>query len=337
MKKLRLSKNIITILFMSILTIFIFSCSSLNNKTIEKVAEKNDSDINEELKENDSKSEDSITNDEDTNDDFESEDDKLIKKIRSEIELMDFDIDEDVKVELSQGEYHSKVTSDFNSGDKLLPISMVSVGSENKNYRKLSLTFDSSDKPAETKIDIILDLLDEYDFKATFFMTYEFMSKNYEDVIKVVKRGHEIANHSATHKSFDEISDDEIVREILIPHYFVKELTGIDMCLFRFPYGAYSNRAIELLTKLGYYPIQWAADSIDWKGESADIIYDRLVNSNKLFSGSIVLFHIWPANTPEVLPSFFEYLKNNNLSSIKVSDLIIKDDFKIVWGKQYSN
>ncbi len=264
-----------------------------------------------------------------------SDDEKLIKSIREEILKRDLGVEDEMKVSLSQAEFHPYESDILGDSRGASPIFRVSIKPEDENYKKLSLTFDSGDVDSTSYIYEILDLLDANDMKATFFMTYPYMKANPKHVIDVIERGHEVGNHSNKHGHFSKLSDEEIIEEVLVPHYFVKELTGVDMCLFRFPFGEYSDRAIELLKLLGYYPIQWSLDSIDWRGEAYDILYGRLVNSGKVYSGAITLFHVWPDNTPLVLPFFIEYLKENGYKSIKVSDLILKHQFNMDYGRQF--
>lgn len=225
----------------------------------------------------------------------------------------------------------------FGTKNSAFPIYKVDIDATSKNYKKISLTFDSSDTATSEDVREILDILEQYGISATFFLEYNFIIKNQAIVSEILSKGHEIGNHSTNHYDFIDLTDENIINEILINHNLVKRLTGIDMCLFRFPYGAYNDRAINLVKKLGYYPIQWMLDSMDWKNEEPSVVLDRLINSGKVYSGSIVLFHVWPKNTKIVLPLFLDYVNKLGYDYAKVSDLIIKHDFIVPSGRQRKN
>ena len=263
-----------------------------------------------------------------------SDDEKLIKRIREEIEAKDLGVIEEMKTNLTQPEFHPEPEDEFIDQRGSVPIFRVSIKQGDVTHKKISLSFDSGDVDSKSYIYEIMDMLDAHDMKATFFMTYPYMKENPQHIIDVIKRGHEVGNHSDKHSHFSKLSDEEIVREVLVPHYFVKELTGVDMCLFRFPFGEYSDRSIELLKLMGYYPIQWNLDSIDWRGEGYETLYARLVGSEKIYSGTITLFHVWPENTPLVLPFFLDYLDELGYKSIRVSELILRHNFIMDYGKQ---
>ena len=84
---------------------------------------------------------------------------------------------------------------------------------------------------------------------------------------------------------------------------------------------------------MGYYTIQWNVDSLDWKDLSADEIRRRVMS--EVTSGSIVLFHNAAKHTPEALPAIIQDLQAQNYTIVPVSEIILKDNFKIdSTGKQ---
>ena len=226
------------------------------------------------------------------------------------------------------------ITDFFGVGEDSYPIFKVKVSegdSDKKNC--IALSFDSAYINSYTYK--ILDILDEYNIKATFFMTYEFMSKNETQVMEIIKRGHEIGNHSTTHPDFNLTSDAKIMLEVMNCHMFLKNLIGVEMSLFRFPFGSYSPRTVKLLKNMGYYPIQWTFDSIDWKNLGKDVLINRFKNETKnICEGAIILFHNGATYTPEALPELIEMFKERGLKCVRVSDLIYSHDFVIENGIQ---
>ena len=166
-------------------------------------------------------------------------------------------------------------------------------------------------------------------------MTYEFMEKNPDQIMEIIKRGHEVANHSTTHPDLNKAKDSKVVKEIMKAHNFIKDLVGVDMCLFRFPFGSYSPRTVSLLKNMGYYPIQWTLDSIDWKNTGKEYLINRFMgNDDLLVGGSIILFHNGATYTPEALPEIIEMISDKGLKCVRVTDLIYQHDFHIMKGKQ---
>lgn len=115
-------------------------------------------------------------------------------------------------------------------GIKKLPIYCV----DTKNPQ-VALSFDAAWGNDDTKE--ILQILEEENVKATFFMTGEWIEKYPNDVKELAKAGHDLANHGMNHKEMSKLSREECEEEILMAHELVKKLTGIEMTLFRPPYG----------------------------------------------------------------------------------------------------
>ena len=230
---------------------------------------------------------------------------------------------------------HPSATNDnFGKFSDDMPIFSVSVDENDTERRNcMCLTFDSAYINKYTYK--ILDILDEYNIKSTFFMTYEFMKKNPNQIIEIIKRGHEIGNHSTTHPDFNKIKDSSVVKEVMKAHNYIKDLVGVEMCLFRFPFGSYSPRTVGLLKNMGYYPIQWTLDSIDWKNTGKEYLLNRFAgNDDLIVEGSIILFHNGATYTPEALPEIIDMIYAKGLKCVRVTDLIYHHDFHILKGKQ---
>ena len=214
-----------------------------------------------------------------------------------------------------------------------MPIFNVDVENDSEKKNLMCLTFDSA--YINTYTYDILDILDKYNIKSTFFMTYEFMEKNPDQIMDIIKRGHEVANHSTTHPDLNKAKDSKVVKEVMKAHNFIKDLVGVDMCLFRFPFGSYSPRTISLLKNMGYYPIQWTLDSIDWKNTGKEYLINRFKGNDYLLTGgSIILFHNGATYTPEALPEIIDMIYKKGLKCVRVSDLIYQHDFHIMKGQQ---
>lgn len=173
----------------------------------------------------------------------------------------------------------------------------------------------------------ILDILDTYDVKATFFLV-DFWSKEFpEDVKMIAERGHDIGNHSTTHPDMANLSEEEIAQELNTSADTIESLTGKRPVLFRPPYGSYSDRLINTAESLGYQTIQWSVDSLDWKDISTAQIVERV--SRNVKDGSIILFHNNAQHVLEYLPQVLDNLKNSGYEIVKINDLIYHENYHI--------
>lgn len=224
----------------------------------------------------------------------------------------------------------SNVTMNTSSNtDRKIPIYCV-----DRNDNKIALTFDVAWDDADTKA--ILDALDEYNVKASFFIVGEWMEKYPESTELIHNRGHEILNHSDSHPYMTKISQEEMRNEILDCDAKIYAVTGEKKGLFRPPYGDYNDAVVEAAQSADHKVIQWDVDSLDWQKLSANEICSRVMERVK--SGSIILLHVGAENTPEALPLLLSQLKEENYKCVKVSELIYDNNYTIDHtGKQIKN
>ena len=211
---------------------------------------------------------------------------------------------------------------------KELPI--YSVETEEK---KVALSFDAAWGNEDTET--ILNILKKYDIHATFFMTGGWVENYPDDVKKIYEAGHDLGNHSENHKNMSQLADDECQSELLKVHEKVKELTGVEMNLFRPPYGDYDNEVIKNATACGYYSLQWNIDSLDWKNYGVDSIIKTVTEHKDLKNGSIILMHNGAKYTAEALPKVIEGLLEKGYEIVPISELIYKENYHLdVTGRQ---
>ncbi|MDR1150054.1 MAG: polysaccharide deacetylase family protein [Clostridiales bacterium] len=198
---------------------------------------------------------------------------------------------------------------------KLVPIYCVE-----RDDKKISISFDASWGNSDTEN--LLKILKKNKVKATFFVCGYWIDKYSNLVKKIVKEGHDIGNHGNTHAHGSELSIYENKQEILKAHEKIKKVTGDDCFLFRPPYGEYNDDVIKAARELNYYPIQWSIDSLDWKNLGVDNMIDKVLNSKKLDSGAIILFHNDTKYTPQALDVIIKSLKEKQYELVKISELI---------------
>ncbi len=193
---------------------------------------------------------------------------------------------------------------------------------KNENqYKKIALTFDDGPHPRYTPE--ILDILDEYNVKATFF-TVGINAYNYSDtLIKVAKNGHEIGNHTFTHPHVSGISSDLLRQEV---EKCESEIYGITECktkLFRPPEGMIDSSITSVLENLDYKVILWDIDTRDWAHTPSIDIADMVIKN--VSSGDIILMHDYigyNSPTPDALRIFIPELIKKGYQFVTVSELI---------------
>lgn len=219
-----------------------------------------------------------------------------------------------------------KVSNNVNGRE--LPI--YSVETEKK---QVALTFDAAWGNEDTKE--ILAILERHQIHASFFMTGTWIEAYPEDVKAIYAAGHDLGNHSEDHKNMSQLTKEQCKDEILRPHQKVKELTGIEMKLFRPPYGDYEDQVITAAKECGYESIQWSVDSLDWKDYGAESIADMVLGSKELKSGAIILMHNGAKFTKDALETVIIGLQKKGYEIVPVSRLIYEEPYHLdVTGRQ---
>ena len=220
-------------------------------------------------------------------------------------------------------------------GSKLLNDTIPTAGKAKKlpiycvdtEEKKVALSFDAAWGNEDTAN--ILEILKRNDVRVTFFMTGEWMGKYPDDVKAILAAGHDLANHSENHKQMSKLSAEECRTELKKAHDRIKELTGVEMNLFRPPYGDYNNTLIEVTNSMGYHCVQWDVDSLDWKDYGSDAIVSKVLNHKHLGNGSIILMHNGAKYTPDALEAIILGLKEKGFTLVPISELIYKENYEM--------
>lgn len=192
----------------------------------------------------------------------------------------------------------------------------------------IALTFDDGPDPRYTPY--ILDILKEKNVPAAFFVCGIHVNKYPHIARRIVDEGHEIGNHTYTHRSLIPLSHSRTVWEIDRTHEIIEEVTGVKPVLFRPPRGVYSDFAREYLKEKGYTIVLWDVTSRDWSEISAREITNNILNNT--VNGSILLFHdsgniVTPKggyrmNTVRALPHIIDELQNRRFKFVSLQEMI---------------
>lgn len=174
----------------------------------------------------------------------------------------------------------------------------------------------------------ILSTLEAHNVRATFFMLGVWAEKNPEMVKLIYEKGHEIGNHSYSHKLPSKSSAAQMGEEIDRCNEAISNIIGITPAFYRAPSGDYNDKVLELARDRGMTSVQWSVDSLDWMDDkSAREIINRV--TGKVRPGSIILFHNDTKHTAEVLPEIISHLQKEGYQFVSVGDLLIKGDWYI--------
>lgn len=202
---------------------------------------------------------------------------------------------------------------------------LLPIYSTQRDDNKIALTFDVAWENSNTTE--LIEILDEFDAEATFFVTGDWCDRYPDDVLSFYEAGHEIQNHSDEHPHVQGMNVNELISDTKECSRKIEMITGEKPTLYRAPYGEYDDSLITTIEGMGMKVIQWDVDSVDWKEPTAEEITEKVVKGTR--SGSILLFHNDLQNTTEALPDILTELRDSGYSFVTVSELICHEDYTI--------
>ena len=148
----------------------------------------------------------------------------------------------------------------------------------------VAITFDDGPDPKYTPA--LLEVLDQYAAKATFFVIGTH-AEAYPSILDEIKdRGHALGNHSYSHPSFSLLSLRQRISEI---RKCERAIGSVRRKLFRPPYGHSSGLSPLIASLLGYDTVCWSVDAQDWENENVAWMFERL--KQQTTGGSVILLH----------------------------------------------
>ena len=185
----------------------------------------------------------------------------------------------------------------------------------------IALTFDDGPHPKYTRQ--ILDVLDEYGIPATFFFVGENVSYYQDTAREVVKRGHEIGNHTYSHPKVSKQSDVAFREELVRCENIIEQVTGVCPKVFRPPQGSWNQRVYDIARERDYSVILWDLDTLDWAHTPSEKIASYILENAK--SGNIILMHDYHSGgctTIDAMRMFIPNLIEQGYRFVTVSELI---------------
>ncbi|TDF94204.1 polysaccharide deacetylase family protein [Paenibacillus piri] len=188
----------------------------------------------------------------------------------------------------------------------------------------IALTFDDGPDPEDTPK--ILELLKQYEAKATFFIVGK-KAEAYPEILgREDAEGHELANHTYHHIYFNRsFSEKTITDEISRAEEVIYKRSGQKPRLFRPPGGFYNDALVRVAKNSGYKVVMWSwhINTMDWNTPGVDKIAKTVLNNAR--NGDIVLLHDWvegKSQTVEALKQILPELKNRGYRFVTISELL---------------
>jgi peptidoglycan/xylan/chitin deacetylase (PgdA/CDA1 family) len=180
------------------------------------------------------------------------------------------------------------------------------------------LTFDDGPHPDTTQR--LLDILQEYGVRATFFVSGS-QAEKYPDIVRSIKsRGHAVGNHSFCHARIAETGIVRYCRDIRKTSAVLKRILNERVSLYRSPYGEFSAALIVFLLMNDLKYAGWTIDSGDAFVNGKDDLIRRL-GAADIRSGDILLFHDDSRHTVEAMPAILSDLRERGFSFSALSGL----------------
>jgi len=182
----------------------------------------------------------------------------------------------------------------------------------------VALTFDDGPTPYT---DRLLDVLQQSDATATFFMIGNKVAANPDGAARVAEAGMEIGNHTWEHPNMTTIGAEYVPDQFAKANDAIRAATGVTPTLWRPPGGLTNDAVNAVAAQDGLAGINWDVIPFDWINDS-DTAATRYVLMTQIKPGSVVLFHDSYSSTVDLVAQFIPVLKANGYYLVTVSQLL---------------
>lgn len=188
---------------------------------------------------------------------------------------------------------------------------------------RIALTFD--DGPVENTLKI-LEVLDKYHVKGSFFCIGKNIEKHPEIFKQLLDKGHFVGNHTFTHTmKMGFLSTEKMVEEISKCDEICQNIGGVTPKTFRPPFGIINPKTKRALEITGHIVIGWNVRSYDAIINSENIVLRRIIK--RIRPGDVILLHDTNELTVEILEQLLIFLRSNNYRPVRVDTLFKIDAY----------
>lgn len=188
------------------------------------------------------------------------------------------------------------------------------------SQRCVALTFDDGPKPEECTP--LLNLLDTYGIRATFFVTGR-ESEAYPDLLRRISDSdHDIGNHTFNHLNLTKLKSEAVKDEIIKTNEIIYKITGKPTHYFRPPGCQINGRVSKIISQTGMQTILYDVNVVDYTGSDEKTIptLDQILSQVR--PGSIILLHNGGTQTLTNLPLLIEGLQKLGYQCVRLSDIL---------------
>ncbi|MFF7852937.1 polysaccharide deacetylase family protein [Streptomyces sp. NPDC007904] len=187
-----------------------------------------------------------------------------------------------------------------------------------REVKCIALTFDAGPSEHSTRL---LDVLKREQVPATFFLLGKRHIEKYPDLVRrMADEGHEVANHTWTHRILTDLEPEEIREELERPNEEIARLTGRRPALMRPPQGRTNDTVHEICRELGLSEVLWSVTAKDYTTTDSGLITRRVLAQSSR-DGIILLHDIYDGTVPAV-PGIIEALKKRGYVFVTVPQLL---------------
>ncbi|NLB61961.1 MAG: polysaccharide deacetylase family protein [Clostridiales bacterium] len=192
----------------------------------------------------------------------------------------------------------------------------------------IALTFDDGPAPSTTRI---LDILEGYGVRATFFIVGDMACRNSAIVERAYAMGCEIGNHTQTHKvALKGISATEVRKEITPVDEFMLSLIGERPKYIRPPWGSFDETALDAFERP---VILWSVDTRDWDTRDSQKIVQHI--KDNVFDGAILLMHDLYPETANAVGEIVPWLIEQGYQLVTIGELFEARGIELLPGHAY--
>ena len=205
------------------------------------------------------------------------------------------------------------------------PAVAISKGNQSSSVKRIALTFD--DYGSADQIRSILNSLESYGARGTFFPNGDFVKNNPSLIREIASRGHSVESHTYAHKDLTDVSDAEVRNQIRLAQNAIYNATGRYPVMMRPPYGSYDSRIRTIAGQEGLrYLVLWSVDTSDWATtrNGVTITTDYVINTavNNASQNGIILMHMHSNKTVSGLPTILKRLRDQGYQFVTVNEMV---------------
>ncbi|MCL2746283.1 MAG: polysaccharide deacetylase family protein [Coriobacteriia bacterium] len=190
--------------------------------------------------------------------------------------------------------------------DSSRPVKVQRSSMDAEGSRLAALTFDDGPHPEFTPA--LLEVLAEEGVKATFFVLGSQVTRHPEIARQIVEDGHQIANHSYSHRDYRTLNYEEKRTDLLRAQDAIENATGVRPNWVRPPYGKMNATSYSLFGNEEMLVAHWSVDPADWRRPGVGVIRERVANT--IHPGAVILLHDAGGDRAQTVQATREIIRN---------------------------